>query len=140
MAKNQNPLTIAATILLDSGGDVFTQLRLEILLVKEGKPGGILLMNDNLAYVNNNLRAMVEKAAALVGTMLERTARAPVEVCLRDEIEKARAEWQAAQEYFEMVTDPELIDFAIFNLEAARRRYSYLLKQARLSEIASGVS
>ncbi|MGI6603697.1 MAG: YaaL family protein [bacterium] len=97
-------------------------------------------MNDNLAYVNNNLRAMVEKAAALVGTMLERTARAPVEVCLRDEIEKARAEWQAAQEYFEMVTDPELIDFAIFNLEAARRRYSYLLKQARLSEIASGVS
>ena len=48
-------------------------------------------------------------------------------------VEKARAEWQAARLYFENVTDPELIDHAIFSLEAAERKYMYLLRQAEAS-------
>lgn len=44
----------------------------------------------------------------------------------------ARKEWQTAQNYFDLVSDPELVDFAIYKLEAARRRYMYLLKQARV--------
>jgi len=48
------------------------------------------------------------------------------------EVRKAREEWQAAQNYFDSVDDPDLVDFAIYEVEAARRKYMYLLKQARL--------
>jgi len=47
-------------------------------------------------------------------------------------VQTAKVEWQTAQNYFEHVCDPELVDFAIYKLEAARRRYMYLLKQARI--------
>jgi hypothetical protein len=48
-----------------------------------------------------------------------------------EEVRKAWQEWNAAQNYFENVSDPDLIDYAIYDLEAARRKYMYMLKQAR---------
>lgn len=45
-------------------------------------------------------------------------------------VEKARREWLAAQEEFNFVTDPHLIDHAIFSMQAAERRYVYLLRLA----------
>lgn len=47
------------------------------------------------------------------------------------EVEKAHSEWMAAQNYFENVADPDLVDYAIYELEAARRKYMYMLKQVR---------
>jgi hypothetical protein len=80
----------------------------------------------------DNIKVMVQKAAALASTMLEQwpAAKSP-EVSLTDEVERARIEWQLARRYFETVTDPDLIDYAIYNLKATERRYSYLLKQVR---------
>lgn len=49
----------------------------------------------------------------------------------RADVKRAYDEWQAAQNYFENVSDPDLIDFAIYDLEAARRRYVYMLKKVR---------
>lgn len=46
-------------------------------------------------------------------------------------IEKARQEWLSARSYFDNVTDPDLIDHAIYCVEAAERKYMYLLKQAK---------
>lgn len=46
-------------------------------------------------------------------------------------IEEAKKEWQMARAYFNDVTDPELIDHAIYSLEAAEKRYVYLLRKAR---------
>ena len=40
---------------------------------------------------------------------------------------EAWADWQAAMNYFETVKDPELVDFAIYDLEAAKKKYLYLL-------------
>ena len=48
-------------------------------------------------------------------------------------VEKARREWLAAQSAFDFVTEPELVDHAIFALQAAERRYVYLLKLAAAS-------
>ena len=48
-----------------------------------------------------------------------------------DEVRQAYAEWQAAANYFDNVADPDLVDFAIFDMEAARKKYSYMLKKAR---------
>jgi len=48
-----------------------------------------------------------------------------------DSIRLAHEEWKNAEKYFENVTDPDLIDHAIYRIEAARTRYTYLLKLAR---------
>ena len=48
-----------------------------------------------------------------------------------DEVKKAYVEWQAAENYFDNVADPDLVDFAIYDMEAARKKYVYMLKKAR---------
>ncbi|WP_350343696.1 DUF2508 family protein [Proteinivorax tanatarense] len=45
--------------------------------------------------------------------------------------EEAKREWQCAKEYFNSVTDPDLVDYAIHSIAAAEKRYQYLLKQAK---------
>jgi len=47
------------------------------------------------------------------------------------EVRKAYADWQAAENYFDNVDDPDLIDFAIYDIAAAKKRYVYMLKKAR---------
>lgn len=46
-------------------------------------------------------------------------------------IREAREEWLAAQRFFAEVTEPDLVDQAIYRLEAAERRYMYLWKVVR---------
>lgn len=45
-------------------------------------------------------------------------------------VESARRDWEAAQAYFNNVTDPDLIDHAIYQVQAAERKYVYLLRRA----------
>jgi len=54
-----------------------------------------------------------------------------LEIKLDDEVRKAHREWLQCQKYFQWVSDPDLVDHAIFSEEAARRKYMYLLKKAR---------
>ena len=56
--------------------------------------------------------------------------RRDVELLLSD-VEAARQQWLTAKAYFDYVTDPDLIDMAIYSIEAAEKRYMYLLKVAR---------
>lgn len=46
-------------------------------------------------------------------------------------VRQAYADWQAAENYFDNVADPDLIDFAIYDIEAAKKKYIYMLKKAR---------
>ena len=55
---------------------------------------------------------------------------------LIDSVNAAKEEWLAAQIYFENVSEPDLVDFSIYKLEAAKRKYMYLLKLARNEELA----
>jgi len=50
-------------------------------------------------------------------------------------VNRAHAEWINAQNYFNSVSEPELVDYAIYNMEAAKRKYMYMLKQAKLRGI-----
>jgi hypothetical protein len=45
------------------------------------------------------------------------------------DIEQALAKWKAAERYFESVQDTDLMDFAIYEMEAARRKYVLLLRR-----------
>jgi hypothetical protein len=48
------------------------------------------------------------------------------------EVKRAYADWQAAENYFDNVAaDPDLIDFAIYDMEAAKKKYAYMLKKAK---------
>lgn len=49
----------------------------------------------------------------------------------RDNVARALERWKAALEFYENVKDPDLIDFAIYDMEAARRKYIFLLKQSK---------
>lgn len=49
------------------------------------------------------------------------------------EVERARRELLAARHYFENVTDRALVDHAIAVLDAAEKKYVYLLRRGRTS-------
>lgn len=59
------------------------------------------------------------------------------EMRLAEQIREAQQEWVRAQKYFQWVSDPELVDHAIFAEEAARRKYIYLLNQAKNQGIST---
>ena len=46
-------------------------------------------------------------------------------------IRHAMEEWNQAQKLFDCVSEPELIDYAIYKIEASKKRYMYLLKKAK---------
>lgn len=50
---------------------------------------------------------------------------------LQEAVERARRDWLQARSYFDNVTDPDLVDHAIYCVEAAEKKYVYLLKKAR---------
>lgn len=50
---------------------------------------------------------------------------------LPEALEQARQEWLTACAYFDSVADPTLVDHAIYLVQAAERRHSYLLRLAR---------
>ncbi len=43
----------------------------------------------------------------------------------------AKREWENAKNIFENVSNPDLVDYAIYNIDAAEKRYMYLLKQMK---------
>lgn len=57
---------------------------------------------------------------------------------LLEAVAQAHREWEAAKSFFETVTDPDLIDYAIYRIAAAQRRYAYLLRQAKQEGVRTG--
>ena len=43
--------------------------------------------------------------------------------------------YKNAQNYFDNVADPDLIEFAVYDMQAAQRRYEYMLKCVKRGEI-----
>lgn len=56
-----------------------------------------------------------------------------------DTIKSAHEEWKNAESFFQSATDPDLIDYAIYRVEAAKTRYTYLMKVAREMGIKSNM-
>ncbi|HBD64464.1 MAG TPA: DUF2508 domain-containing protein [Clostridiales bacterium] len=46
-------------------------------------------------------------------------------------LESAKKEWEEAKNIFENVSEPDLVDYAIYNVEAAEKKYVYLLRQIK---------
>ena len=52
-----------------------------------------------------------------------------------ESLQKAKEEWKNKEEYFRSVTEVDLVDHAIYELEASKIKYIYLLKKVRESDI-----
>ena len=50
---------------------------------------------------------------------------------LEKAVEDARREWLVAQNYYNSVSDKDLVDHAVYLMQAAEKKYVYLLKKAR---------
>lgn len=50
---------------------------------------------------------------------------------LKEQIEDARQQWADAVAYFENVTDPALVDYAIDKIQLAEKRFNLLLRIAK---------
>ncbi len=48
-----------------------------------------------------------------------------------DALEAAKREWLDSRMYFDSVSDPELVDYAIHMMEASETKYMYLLNKAK---------
>ncbi len=53
---------------------------------------------------------------------------------IREKIHNAHQEWLEAMNYFDNVTDPDLVDHASFLMGAARSKYIFYLKQLKNRE------
>ncbi len=54
-----------------------------------------------------------------------------------EEIKKALNELENAEIYFQNITEAELIDYAIYKMDAALEKYTYLIKLAKEKEVKS---
>ncbi|AIF54323.1 DUF2508 family protein [Pelosinus sp. UFO1] len=52
-------------------------------------------------------------------------------------VEEARQEWLNAQYYYNTVSDQDLVDHAVYLMQAAEKKYIYLLKKARQEGVRS---
>lgn len=50
-------------------------------------------------------------------------------------IRDAEIEWKMAEGRFNEATDPDLIDFASYDIMAAKSRYEYLIKRAKRQQL-----
>ena len=55
----------------------------------------------------------------------------PQEEDIINAIREAMEEWEIARAYFEIVSEPKLVDYAIYLQAAAQSRYTYLIGEAR---------
>lgn len=50
---------------------------------------------------------------------------------LRTGAKQALEDWKAAENFLNFACDPELVECAVYDVEAARRKYVYMLRQVR---------
>lgn len=84
------------------------------------------------------LRVIMELSSRVFVEQNDETVQTP-EINWIDEVKNAHRDWVTAQEHFEWVTDPDLVDQAIYAEVAAQKKYTYLLKKAKESGEATGL-
>ncbi len=74
---------------------------------------------------------MKMKLTNLTNDLLSKPVPVVKNQLLMQQLEEARQEWLSAQNYYNNVTDADLVDYAAYLIQAAEKKYTYLLKRAR---------
>ena len=53
------------------------------------------------------------------------------ELATAEDVQRALEDWKAAENFLNEARDPALIEYAIYDVEAARRKYTYMLSKYR---------
>jgi hypothetical protein len=91
-------------------------------------------MRINTDILMSKISNISEQINSLTGRQIQ-SEEVNDEHALLESVRGAYQEWNNAQRYFENVTDPDLVDYAIYQIEASKLRYNYLLKQAKTKGI-----
>lgn len=79
-------------------------------------------------------RTVLEEVREWVWKLQAKPAQS-AEAHLMKMLDDARRDWIMAKTYFNTVTEKDLIDHAIFTMDAAEQRYTYLLKKAKAERL-----
>ncbi|SDF63896.1 DUF2508 family protein [Sporolituus thermophilus] len=80
----------------------------------------------------NLIKGARERSRAITADLLAAEKPEPKPLPpLPDVVEQARQEWLSAQNYYNNVSDSDLVDHAVYLMQAAEKKYMYLLKLAR---------
>lgn len=88
------------------------------------------LMDRAEAYVRNAFSGFRLREPAAQGYSVSAEAE------YTDEALKALEDWKAAENYFNSIEDQDLVEYALYELEAARRKYEYLMRKLRNGDAA----
>lgn len=81
--------------------------------------------------MTHRLWPAIRAAAAGFNGRQSKSAQHSEDTKIHNEVRSAWREYEAAHAYFNIVTEPDLVDHAVYRLEAARKRYVYFLKKAK---------
>jgi hypothetical protein len=86
--------------------------------------------------VNEAINRLINKIISLfmVGHACEQPGS--VQNMLLDNIKEAHREWQIALNNFDHCSDNDMIDYAVYNVNAAEKRYIFLMKKARQEKLS----
>lgn len=91
------------------------------------KCGGIVMDKDK-SYYKEKAEKIIKYANRISSRFKnEKTEKQKI----LENLKKAHEEWKMKEEYFESVTDPDLVDHAIYELKASKIKYIYLLKKVK---------
>lgn len=74
---------------------------------------------------------MVRTGGVFMMNFIEKGVKDKEKDQLLENIKLAHKQWKARELFFQEVTDPDLVDYAIYELEASKLKYYYLLKKIR---------
>ncbi|MGI5875497.1 MAG: DUF2508 family protein [Dethiobacteria bacterium] len=87
----------------------------------------------------------MEAIGNIIASISQKLLGNRVEVCEEEKpdklsvLEEAHQDWQAALSFFDRVNEPGLIEHAIYNLNAAEKRYHFLLNEARKEKLTNPI-
>ena len=82
------------------------------------------------AEEEEGVQMMTEMSASATQPMPAMPSTRREDRAYREQVQRALEDWKKATAYFESVSDPELVDYAVYGMEAAKKRYIYLLRNA----------
>ncbi|NLV76936.1 MAG: DUF2508 family protein [Tissierellia bacterium] len=80
-------------------------------------------------YYEAKAKKILEYANLLSHSLKEKEKTEEEEIL--ESLKQAHKEWKDKERYFQSVKEPDLIDHAIYELEASRIKYMYLLKKIK---------
>jgi hypothetical protein len=90
-------------------------------------------MAKNKSYYEEKAKKIIEYANLLSDSF--KAKEKTEEERILESLKEAHREWKDKEEYFQSVKEPELIDHAIYELEASKIKYMYLLKKMKKMNI-----